>query len=49
MRSIGMDVLSHPGRSYGCFLNSSGLNLYQSFIACKGVLLAKADCGSCWL
>jgi hypothetical protein len=27
-------------------LNSSGLSLCQFFIACKGVLLAKADCGS---
>ena len=43
------DYVSHPGRWYGCFLNSSGLSLCQSFIACKGDLLPKADCGSCWL
>ena len=41
--------LSHPGRMYGCFLNSSGLILYQSFMACIGDLLPRADCGSCWL
>ena len=41
--------LSHPGRMYGCFLNSSGFILYQSFIACNGDLLPRADCGSCWL
>ena len=31
--------LSHPGMKYGRFLNSAGLSLYHSFIACKGVLL----------
>ena len=41
--------VSHPGRWYGCFLNRSGFNVYQSFIAFKGVLLPKADWGSCWL
>ena len=41
--------VSHPGRMYGCFLNSSGLSLYQSFMACNGDLLPRADCGSCWL
>ena len=41
--------VSHPGRLYGCFLNSSGLILYQSFMACNGDLLPRADCGSCWL
>ena len=41
--------LSHPGRSYGRFLNRSGLSLCQFFIACKGGLLPRADCGSCWL
>jgi hypothetical protein len=30
-------------------LNSSGLRLCQSFIACKGVFLPKVDRGSCGL
>ena len=42
-------AVSHPGRKYGCFLNSLGFSLYHSFIAFKGGLLPKADCGSCWL
>ena len=41
--------LSYPGRKYGRFLNISGLSLCHFFIACKGVLLPKADCGSFWL
>lgn len=41
--------LSHPGSWYGFFLNSSGLSLSQSFMACNGVLLPRTDCGSCWL
>lgn len=47
--SLVRSYLSHPGRLYGCFLNSSGLILYQSFMACNGDLLPRADCGSCWL
>ena len=46
---FGENYLSHPGRWYGCFLNSCGLSLCQFFIACKGDLLPRADCGSCWL
>jgi hypothetical protein len=41
--------VSHPGRSYGCFLNSCGLSLCHSFIAGKGDVLPKPNCGSCWL
>jgi len=38
-----------PRKAIGLFLNNSGFSLYQPFIVCKGVLLPKADCGSCWL
>ena len=41
--------MSHLGRLPGFLTKSSGFDLCQSFIACKGVLLPKADCGSCWL
>ena len=41
--------LSYPGRKYGRFLNIAGLSLCHFFIACKGVLLPRADCGSFWL
>ena len=44
-----LTYVSHPGRWYGWFLNRSGFSLCQSFIACKGVLLPRAACGSCWL
>lgn len=30
--------MSHPGRQYGCFVNSSDLSFCQSLIACNGVL-----------
>jgi len=41
--------LSHPGRSYGCFLNRLGLGNCQFVIVFKGVLLPKADFVSGWL
>jgi len=41
--------LSHPGRSYGRLWNRSGREAYHSFMACIGVLLFNADCGSWWL
>ena len=37
------------GKVIGCFLNHPLFILCQSFIACKGFLLPKADGGSCWL
>ena len=47
--TFGTETTSHPGRKYGCSLNSLGYSFYHSFIAFKGGLLPKADCGSCWL
>ena len=53
LRSSSEDLatayVSYPGRKYGRFLNISGLSLCHFFIACKGVLLPRADCGSFWL
>lgn len=41
--------VSHPGRLYGLLTNKSGRETYHSFMACMGVLLLRADWGSCWL
>ena len=47
--AVGGRYMSYPGRKYGRFLNIAGLSLCHFFIACKGVLLPRADCGSFWL
>ena len=46
---VEQDYMSHPGRSYGRLWNRSGREAYHSFMACIGVLLFNADCGSWWL
>ena len=47
--SFSHPYMSHPGRSYGRLWNRSGREAYHSFMACIGVLLFNADCGSWWL
>lgn len=46
---VHQNYMSHPGRSYGRLWNRSGREAYHSFMACIGVLLFNADCGSWWL
>ena len=38
-----------PTKMIWFFLNISDIRLCQSFIACKGVVVPKADCGNCLL
>ena len=46
---LARTYVSHPGRSYWRLWNRSGREAYHSFMACIGVLLFNADCGSWWL
>ena len=49
MESTGVYWMSRPGRLRGVLTNRCGCDFCQSFIACIGVRLPKADCGNCVL